>query len=79
VGDVFAYHEAHAFIAVAQGIAQDLTQIDQVNPSAERVLAALKSSEEAFGDMRLPTLEAQDPAILLAVAAKVELIASSVR
>ena len=79
VGDIFAYHESHAFISVAQGLAQDLTQIGQANHAAERVLAALKGSEEAFGDMRLPTLEAHNPAVLLAVAAKVELIASSVR
>lgn len=79
VADIFAYHEAHAFIAVAESLAQDLTQNPQAKDAAERVLAALKDSEEAFGDMSLPKLEAHDPAILFAVAAKADLIASSVR
>lgn len=75
VADVMAYNEAHAFIEVARDLATGL-QTPAEKPSA-RVLDALKGADEAFGDLTKP--EARDPAILAAVAARVELISSAVR
>ena len=79
VSDVMAYHESHAFIAVARNLATGLAAIPATKAAADKALAALDSTDEAYGDMSSTTLEARDPAILLAVAARVELIASSVR
>lgn len=79
VGDIYAYHEAHGFIAVARDLATDLATKPAAKAAAEKALAALASADEAFGDMRGPELLAGDPAILLAVAAKVELALSAVR
>ncbi|HMS96432.1 MAG TPA: hypothetical protein PKA03_14660 [Tabrizicola sp.] len=78
VGDVFAYHEAHAFIEVARSLATALSADAAAKPAADKALAALDGAAEAFGDMSGTTLEAKDPAILQAVAAKVELALSSV-
>lgn len=78
VGDVFAYHEAHAFIEVARSLATALGADAAAKPAADKALAALDGAAEAFGDMSGAMLEAKDPAILLAVAAKVELALSSV-
>ena len=78
VGDVMAYHEAHAFIEIARNLATGLAAEPAAKTQAEKALAALAEADEAFGDMTQPTLEARDPAILLAVAAKVELVLSSV-
>jgi hypothetical protein len=75
VTDIMAFNEAYAFIEVARDLATAL-QIPAEKPSA-RVLEALKGADEAFGDLAKP--EARDPAILAAVAARVELISSSVR
>lgn len=79
VTDLFAYHEAHAFLAVARAQAGALAAFPAAAVQAEKALAALQGAEEAFGDMAGPELEARDPAILLAVAARVELALSSVR
>ena len=79
VGDVMAYHEAHAFIEVARNLATVLAAEPAAKTQAEKALAALAEADEAFGDMTKTELEAKDPAILLAVAAKVELVLSSVR
>lgn len=79
VGDVLAYHEAHAFIAVARTLAQGLTENPETKAAADKVLAALAAAEDAFGDMTGSTFEARDPGILLVVAARVELAGSAVR
>ena len=79
VGDVMAYHEAHAFIDVARALATTLAADPTAKAGAEKVLVALDGAAEAFGDMTGTALEAKDPAILMAVAAKVELALSSVR
>lgn len=79
VGDIDAYHEAHAFIAVARNLATALANEPTAKLQAEKALAALDGADEAFGDMSKTELEARDPAILMAVAAKVELALSSVR
>jgi len=79
VGDVMAYHEAHAFIEVARNLATALAADPAAKAQSEKVLVALEGAAEAFGDMSGPTFEAKDPSILLAVAARVELALSSVR
>lgn len=79
VSDVMAYHEAHAFVAIARDLAQGLTADPKSTPAAEKALAAMVAADEAFGDITSTTAEARDPAILLGVAARVELAASMVR
>lgn len=79
VSDLFAYHEAHAFVAVARELVRDLAANPAAKDDAEKALAALDGAEEAFGDMSKTVLEARDPAIMLAVAARVELALSAVR
>jgi hypothetical protein len=79
VGDEMAYHESHAFIATARSLATDLASLPAAKAAADRALAAMSEADSAFGDMALTTYQVRDPAILLAVAARVELIASTVR
>lgn len=79
VSDEMAYHEAYAFIATARTLATELARDPAAKPAADRVLAAMTEADSAFGDMSLTTYRVSDPAILLGVAARVELIASSVR
>jgi hypothetical protein len=79
VNDVMAYHEAHAFVAVARDLAKTLTADSKAAAAAEKALTAMTAADEAFGDMTLAKVEARDPAILLAVAARAELAASTVR
>ena len=79
VSDVMAYHESHAFLEVARVLAEGLQKEAASEKAATRILDALKGADEAFGDISKPEVKANDPAILLAVAARVELIASSVR
>lgn len=79
VSDVMAYHEAHAFVAVARDLAKTLTSDPKTAAAAEKALTAMTAADEAFGDMALTTVEARDPAILLGVAARAELAASAVR
>lgn len=78
VADVMAYHEAHAFVQTAVVWLDDLAKSDPVRAAAEKAIAALPAADEAFGDMQ-SALKAGDPAILAAVAARVELYASQVR
>ena len=79
VGDEMAYHESHAFIATARSLVTDLASLPAAKAAADRALAAMAEADSAFGDMALTTYQVRDPAILLAVAARVELIASTVR
>ena len=79
VSDVMAYQESHAFLEVARVLAVGLQKEAASEKAATRILDALKAADEAYGDIAKPEVEARDPAILLAVAARVELIASSVR
>jgi hypothetical protein len=79
VGDVMAYHESFAFIATARLLATELDAIPATKAAAEKALIAMQSAQDAFGDMTSATLEVRDPAILLSVAARLELIASSIR
>ncbi len=79
VSDVMAYHEAHAFVSIARDLAKGLTTNPKSAAAAEKALAAMVAADEAFGDMTSTAAEARDPAILLGVAARVELAASMVR
>ena len=79
VVDVMAYHEAHAFAAIARSQLAILMGEDLTAKAAARALDALTAADDAFSDMTLTTVEPRDPAILAAIAARVELIASSVR
>lgn len=77
VEDVMAYNEAHAFIAVARDLAAGLPE--SLAKQSARIIDALSGTDEAFGDLTSATPEARDPAILAAIAARVELIAYSVK
>lgn len=81
VTDPLAFHEAQAFVVVARMRASGLAQAADpaLATAASRALDALATADEAFGDIMAPDLVARDPAILLGVAARVELVASSVR
>ncbi len=79
VTDIMAYHESYAFLQVARALAESLQKEAVTEKAAARILDALKGADEAYGDITKPEAEARDPAILLALAARVELIASSVR
>ena len=79
VTDEMAYHEAHAFVALARRTMTELAAQPLTATAAPRALQAMQAADDAFGDMTKPELAARDPAILFGVAARVELIASSVR
>ena len=77
VTDTMAYHEARSYIALSRSALAALAADPLAAKAVPRALDALKAADDAFGDMANP--QARDPAILAAVAARVELIASSVR
>lgn len=79
VTELMGYAEARAFLKVAREEATALQAQDLTKAAAGRVLDALAGADEAFGDLTAVPLLANDPAILQAVAARVELIASTVR
>jgi hypothetical protein len=78
VTDSLAYHEAQAFVDVAHamigGVSGDAT-LEQI---AVRAQTAMALAAEAFGTAN-GRFVAKDPAILLGVAARVELISSQIR
>lgn len=78
VTDALAYHEAQAFVDVAREMIAVLTEAPKVGPVAARAIAAMEPAAEAFGAVD-GVFAANDPAILLAVAARVELISSQLR
>ena len=83
VNDITPYYEAHGFVAVARSLAQTLAADPAADPkaaaAAQKALLALNDADAAFGDLAHADPVARDPAILQTVAARVELIASSVR
>lgn len=79
VSDAMAYQEAHAFLAIAHDLATGLQADPLASKAAGRALEVLAEADTAFGDMAQTTLEARNPAILLAIAARLELIGSTVR
>lgn len=77
VTDAMAYQESYEFIAIAKDW---LTELAAVNPKvADKAIAALAATAEAYGDMTGAELKAGDPAVLAGVAAQVELYVSQVR
>lgn len=78
VTDVLAYNEAQAFVDVAREIIGAIGGDTKLERLATRALAAMEPAAEAFGAVS-GTFTANDPAILLGVAARVELISSQVR
>lgn len=81
VGEVTPYYEAHGFVAVAKARAAALAaEADPaVAKAGTKARAALDAADEAFGDLATADPVARDPAILLGVAARVELAAGAVR
>jgi len=75
VSDPMGWHEAQAFVVIARDELQTLSSIDLSAKAAPRALTALEAADEAFATPET----AADPGILLGIAAKVELLASSVR
>lgn len=78
VTDIMAYNEAQAFVGVAGKMLGQTGGDAKLDALVVRALAATEPAAEAFG-MEDGTFTANDPAILLGVAARVELIASQVR
>ena len=79
VADIMGWHEAYSFVAIARRDLQTLSALALSAKAAPKAITALAEADAAFGDPgAIPPL-AGDPQILLGVAAKVELIASSVR
>ncbi len=79
VADPMGWHEALSFVALARLRLTDLAAVPLSAKAAPKALAALTEADAAFGDPKAATLLAGDPQILLGVAARAELIASSVR
>ena len=79
VADVMAYHESHAFVETAGLWLAELAKADGAKAAADKIIAALPSAAEAFGDMSGAELNAGDPSILASLAARAELYASAVR
>jgi len=75
VTDSMGWYEAFDFVFLARTELEALSKVDLSAKAAPRALEALKAADEAFTTPET----AADPAILLGVAAKVELLASSVR
>lgn len=79
VADPMGWHEALAFVAIARRDLTDLTAALMSAKAAPKALEALAEADTVFGDPMAADLLAGDPQILLGIAARVELIASSVR
>ena len=74
VGDITPYHEAFGFVAVATSLAEALAMDadPKVAAAGAKAAAALTAADEGFGDLATGEPVARDPAILVAVAARVE-------
>jgi len=79
VEDLMGWHEAWSFIGIARAQLQDLAGQPLAAKAAPKALKALEDVNPAFGDPMAAAPLAGDAQILLGVAAKLELIASSVR
>ena len=79
VTDVMGWHEAFSFTAIARRNLSDLAAVEPSAKAANKAIAALIGTDAAFGDPTATPPLAGDAQILLTVAARVELIASSVR
>jgi hypothetical protein len=78
VTDALAYNEAQAFVNVARDMVAQAGGDAKLDALVARANAAMAPADDAFG-MVDGTFTANDPAILLGVAARVELIGSQVR
>jgi hypothetical protein len=78
VTDVIAYHQAQAYVDVARKMISIAGGDAKLDALLARTVAAMDPAAEAFG-ISNGTFIANDPAILLAVAARVELIGSQLR
>jgi hypothetical protein len=78
VSDLLAYTEARAFVDVARERAHDLAGEPTASVPVAKALKAMIAADEAFGASGMGPV-ANDPAILMAVAGRVELIASQVK
>jgi hypothetical protein len=79
VQDIMGWHEAWSFVGIARVRLAELAAAPLSAKAAPRALKALEAADAAFGDAMAATPLAGDGQVLLGVAAKVELIASSVR
>ena len=79
VTDPIGWHEAWSFLGIARREMQTLATLPLSAKAAPKAIAAMTEADAAFGDPTAAIPLAGDPQILLGVAAKVELIASSVR
>ncbi len=77
VTDIMAYNEAQAFVDVARKMVGTAGGDAKLDALTARAVTAMDAANEAFG-MVDDRFTANDPAILLAVAARVELIGSQV-
>ena len=78
VTDAMAYNEAQAFVGIARKLLEPLIADTPLARLATRAQAAMDQAKEAFGAANGAFI-ANDPAILMSVAARVELLASQVR
>lgn len=79
VAEPMGWHESLSFVGLARQALQDLASQPLAAKAAPKALAALEPADALFGDVTAADPVAGDPQILLGLAAKVELIASSVR
>ena len=79
VEDLMGWHEAWSFLELAREKMKGLAQLPLSARAAPKALEAMKAADVAFGDPMAAAPLAGDGQVLLGVAARVELIASSVR
>lgn len=79
VKDLMGWHEAWSFVNIARAELHDLSGLPLSAKAAPKALKALEEVDAAFGDPMAAVPRAGDAQILLGAAAKLELIASSVR
>ena len=79
VEDVMGWHEAWSFVTLAREKMNDLAELPLSAKAAPKAFEAMKAADLAFGDPMAKVPLAGDVQVLLGIAARVELIASSVR
>lgn len=81
VAEVTPYVEGYGFVLTAQALAAELAADSnaKVAEAGAKSAEALKAADEIFGELSAAELVAGDPAVFLAIAARIELAASQVR
>jgi hypothetical protein len=81
VENVTPYIEGYGFVLTAQALAAELAADSDAKVAAAGAKAteALAATSEVFGDLAAADLTIGDPAVFLAIAARIELAASQVR